>query len=375
METEMEKPIIFFSHSSKDSEAVSKIKARINEISNNYFDIFVSSDGQSIPFGKNWVYKIEDALSKSKIMFVFITPNSLLSNWIYFEAGFGYRKDRRVIPVGLGVDISTMKAPLNLLQGFNINSVDSLNNILEILNTDFAFIPSGHFTEEDYIAVSKENEFGLKFNVGKYFDSALFEQDAEQRDVKGKVTKYDNVAIFQKFVDYLESNSIRYTLDNNYNFRADKCILVNGNLIILRFGIPQNAAGTVNVQELNKLIVRVSTINLYESYPVFSQLMSLIDDRQWIGLQFTANPEYSLVTEYEKLSIQLLKFDNYFHQEKTIAGRFNYGNELISFMPLSRSNTHPDSLVISLKPSSVKIADLIHAISILVESEIVYKKR
>ena len=62
------------------------------KITSGVIQIFMSSDGQSIPFGNNWVHKIEEGLNNAKIMFVFVTPTSIESGWIYFEAGFAYSK-------------------------------------------------------------------------------------------------------------------------------------------------------------------------------------------------------------------------------------------------------------------------------------------
>ncbi len=59
-------------------------------------------------------------------MFVFVTPTSIESGWIYFEAGFAYSKGIDVIPVGVGIDIGSIRPPLSLLQGFNITSKYSL---------------------------------------------------------------------------------------------------------------------------------------------------------------------------------------------------------------------------------------------------------
>ncbi len=83
----MEKPTIFFSHSSKDKDLILPIKKKIENITANVIDIFMSSDGQSIPFGHNWVHKIEEGLNRTQIMFVFVTPTSINSSWI-FRDGF-----------------------------------------------------------------------------------------------------------------------------------------------------------------------------------------------------------------------------------------------------------------------------------------------
>ena len=80
----MSKPTIFFSHSSKDKEIVLKIKNKLMKFTSNTIEIFQSSDGESIPFGTNWIHKVEDGLKNSKVMFVFITENSISSEVILY---------------------------------------------------------------------------------------------------------------------------------------------------------------------------------------------------------------------------------------------------------------------------------------------------
>ena len=89
----MSKPTLFFSHSSKDKDLIISIKDTLTKYTGGVLDIFMSSDGQSIPFGTNWIHKIEEGLNSAKIMFVFVTENSISSGWIYFEAGFAYSKE------------------------------------------------------------------------------------------------------------------------------------------------------------------------------------------------------------------------------------------------------------------------------------------
>ena len=149
----MDKPTIFFSHSSKDSTIIMPIKNKITEITGKTLNIFMSSDGQSIPFGNNWVHKIEEGLNNAQIMFVFITPNSVDSAWIYFEAGYAYSKSIEVIPVGIDINIGELKPPLNLLQGFNVTSTDSLNKFITIINNKFDLKFKEGFDDEDCDAI------------------------------------------------------------------------------------------------------------------------------------------------------------------------------------------------------------------------------
>ena len=90
------KPTVFFSHSSLDKDRLLPIRNRILEGTGNAIEVFMSSDGASIPFGKNWLREIERALHDCKLMFVWVTPNSLRSNWIYFESGCAYRAEQRL---------------------------------------------------------------------------------------------------------------------------------------------------------------------------------------------------------------------------------------------------------------------------------------
>jgi hypothetical protein len=147
----MNKPTVFLSHSSKDSELLGRLKDKLDKKTNGTIDFFLSSDGESIPFGRNWVATLQDALERTKICFVFLTQNSALSSWIYFESGYIYSKKIRVIPVALpGVDLAKIPPPLGLLQGFNIHFYESLNNLLRILNDEFKTTFPDSFSASDF---------------------------------------------------------------------------------------------------------------------------------------------------------------------------------------------------------------------------------
>lgn len=150
---QFEKPIIFFSHSSRDKTALKLLKGRFVELTGGTIDVFLSSDGQSIRLGSNWVASVEAALNAAKIMFVFVSPDSLHSPWLYFEAGHAYSKKIAVIPVGVfGVDIGQLPPPMNLLQGFNLVDDESLNNLIVTVNETFGFSHACRFNRNDAAA-------------------------------------------------------------------------------------------------------------------------------------------------------------------------------------------------------------------------------
>jgi hypothetical protein len=174
----MDKPTIFFSHSSIDRDYITELQNGVNDRTSGTINIFQSSDGESIPFGNNWVHKIEENLHKAKIMFVFISPESLSSSWIYFESGFAYAKNVKVIPIGIkGVDIGKLRPPLNLLQGFNLISEAGMNNIISILNKEFFCDFSDDFNLDDYnkLAIFDENSLLNNNAVFEKINSVSFE--------------------------------------------------------------------------------------------------------------------------------------------------------------------------------------------------------
>jgi hypothetical protein len=147
----MEKPIIFLSHSSADREQLSVLKTVLDKRAAGSLDFFLSSDGQSIRFGHNWVVSVSDALFNTKLMFVFLSPQSANSKWIHFEAGCAHAKSVRVVPVCLpGMTLDLVAPPLSLLQGFNLHSHEALANLARIGNDVFEMKIEEVFQPEDF---------------------------------------------------------------------------------------------------------------------------------------------------------------------------------------------------------------------------------
>jgi len=191
------KPILFLSHSSKDRDYLSKLKFQLIEKTGRTFEIFLSSDGQSMPLGKNWVHSVEKALNDSKLMFVFISPNSINSNWIYFESGFAYSKNIKVIPVGInGVDLNRVPAPLSLLQGFNINSEEGLNNLIAIINSEFEFSHKEIFNKQDFHQIHSFLNESSTSNLINDIDYLEFIFSLKKNSNKG--------SLFERLVKHLE---------------------------------------------------------------------------------------------------------------------------------------------------------------------------
>jgi hypothetical protein len=77
----------FLSHIHEEKDLAVLIKTAIEEEFSGFVEVFVSSDGTSIPAGSNFLKRIEDGLVNCIGALYLISPVSVKRNWINFELG------------------------------------------------------------------------------------------------------------------------------------------------------------------------------------------------------------------------------------------------------------------------------------------------
>lgn len=148
---------IFFSHSTIDHKIVVGIKDLISKHIPTINKIFVSSDGQSIRYGKNWLSEIEKALNTCDIMFAFVSNSSIASPWLHYEIGYVSARKKPVVPICInGFEISALPFPIKMNHGFEFNSPDSLNKIVLLLKEHLNIQSNKVFGKRDYNFLSKK---------------------------------------------------------------------------------------------------------------------------------------------------------------------------------------------------------------------------
>ncbi|PNU40432.1 toll/interleukin-1 receptor domain-containing protein [Serratia marcescens] len=296
----MDKPTIFFSHSSIDREYISELKGMITGRTSGTVNVFQSSDGESIPFGNNWVHKIEENLHKAKIMFVFVSPKSISSSWIYFESGFAYSKGVRVIPVGIkGVDVGALKPPLNLLQGFNVSSSEGMNNIISVLNKEFACSFDASFSNVDFERVSQFDDgiVGKNNEALELVDYVHFNLSA----LVGSVTTQDENNIFEDAIERLEGKLQRLNVQTAHSYEGD--LHAHGLYAVLHGHSPGAR---------KSLSIKIDPYMLIVYEPLISELfLNMYENNEpvkgWFKVYFKSAVE--LETEGFKVSSRLSKVD------------------------------------------------------------------
>ena len=282
-------------------------------------------------------------------MFVFVTPTSIESGWIYFEAGFAYSKGIDVIPVGVGIDIGSIRPPLSLLQGFNITSSESLNNFVTVINKNFDLSFEPTFDEEDFAHLFRDfREMKSDLNFDNIFCSAdysIFASKSKPENCGGRSNILDVLNVIQ---NYLENN--------NYIFSANK-----------------NKDGTVTGLLVNGLKFRCISAN------------SQMHIRDWEELRvtmsmfsFEPNTGYRYVTSEETLSAIAYKNSNLLIPDGKSMGTYRFCNENVRFTILDKNkyyNAEPAQYILSIgfRPEDTTSEQMLNCIRNLIDIGIIAK--
>lgn len=154
-----------------------------------------------------------------------------------------------------------MKPPLNLLQGFNITSGDSLNNFVSIINREFSCSFPESFTEDDFYAIQKaiEGDNGGISKIRDYMSGAFFDMFPKYTESDGSEVEHDIDMIYEKIVEYLDSNKIPYSKQTLQN--SDKSLTFEG--IKLKYHRKtDDPSKSFNLSNLNNSFIRFR-ISLY----------------------------------------------------------------------------------------------------------------
>lgn len=367
----MNKPTLFFSHSSKDKDMVLAIKNKIMQYTSNTIDIFQSSDGESIPFGTNWVHKIEEGLDSAKIMFVFVTENSISSGWIYFETGYAYSKGIHVIPVGIGVNIGDLKAPLNLLQGYNITSADSFNNFLTIINREFQYNFPPQFDVKDYdeivSLITPSNNRICQFD--NIVQSVKFTLNGTYHDAPGNLKTINTKNIFDNIKSYLDENEIDYSLSKHYGYGQD-----NGSCIHVR-GIKFIHELSVKFENTGNIYMSISPYNFVDSFELFVTLIKECMNEEDTWIQIRLKDGFNYKTHTEDCAALIMKMPELFSLSKSGAGGFESEKLGLHFSIYNNKDYKEVDYVLGIgyDTANVKAANIIELVSKLYDLQIIEK--
>lgn len=125
---------IFISHTHKETNVALCLKESILEIFPTQFDVFVSSDEDTIELGERWFNALTLALEKSEIVLVLCSSDSIVRPWVNFESGAAWFHGSTVIPIcHSGLATGDLPAPLNYLQGLEATDPNGIKKLINSL--------------------------------------------------------------------------------------------------------------------------------------------------------------------------------------------------------------------------------------------------
>lgn len=127
---------IFLSHSSKDKDIVTRID---KDLKSHSYETWI--DNEQIPFGGSIIESIEDGLTSSDVLIIFLSQNSVLSKWVQNEwrTKFFMHADENSVHI-LPLLLSDCEVPrfLNHIRYLDFRKKDNyehnLSNLLDALN-------------------------------------------------------------------------------------------------------------------------------------------------------------------------------------------------------------------------------------------------
>ncbi|MCC0669211.1 TIR domain-containing protein [Clostridioides sp. ZZV14-6153] len=217
----MNKPLIFISHITEESELAIEIKDALEEAFLDKIEIFVSSDGDCIRLGEEWIDVIIESLRKSAIGIILISYKSVERRWINFEAGAFWMRNIPIIPIyHSGITEHDVPIPINIMQGKIISELDSiLMSISKEINVEINQVNITEFNK-------KVNELQEKYT----FWDKVNENFEKIHNMDERITKYlksKGVANLQVMKDEL-FNPIHNFLNNT--------LVKDGIITIERYG-------------------------------------------------------------------------------------------------------------------------------------------
>jgi len=124
---------IFISHAAADAPLAKYLEETLINLDQTV-TVFRTSRPAQLTAGVSWFREIEDNLRAATAYLVVLTPNSVDRPWILFETGAAWFSNRTLVPAVAGLERSTIKEPLRLLQLLSIENPAEAKVVFERFN-------------------------------------------------------------------------------------------------------------------------------------------------------------------------------------------------------------------------------------------------
>ncbi|HEX3559888.1 MAG TPA: toll/interleukin-1 receptor domain-containing protein [Pyrinomonadaceae bacterium] len=141
-----QKKVIFMSHAHDDSAQANALKNWLKKNLVGVCEIFDTSDPESVPVGTDWHNLICEKLKQAVVVLCLLSKNSIERNWLYFEAGAAFLRDKKlpVVPICFGgVDKQDLKSlPIQYLKAVEIPNQTEERELFRFIAKEVGLDPS-----------------------------------------------------------------------------------------------------------------------------------------------------------------------------------------------------------------------------------------
>jgi len=223
----MANALIFLSHIHEERELALNFKEHIEAEFSGFVDVFVSSDGSSIPAGANFIKRIEDGLISCAGAIYLISPKSVVRPWINFELGavwirsaLSQRSGGHEIPAipmcHSGMNLGSLPAPLNNLNAKAANQSSDLENSFKSLQA--ALGARGQLRTDFDKFAGEVIAFEQKYTIGADIKNLMLRVGIDPKSVAQKAIE---VSASEK-ISFDIGTRLRSLIDEVVNFTHDR---------------------------------------------------------------------------------------------------------------------------------------------------------
>jgi hypothetical protein len=133
---------LFVSHISEDAAVATWLKETLREDFLEIFDVFVSSDSESIEVGRPWFDAVRKEIDDCAALITLCSPDSLIRPWVNFEVGAAWMIGKPNIPVcHKGLTPAGLPVPLSLYHALTLDDPLGLTRLYTTLGKWFECRP------------------------------------------------------------------------------------------------------------------------------------------------------------------------------------------------------------------------------------------
>lgn len=125
------KPVIFLSHFSQEAGIALALKVTLEEAFLGMVEVFVSSDGKSIPKGQDFPATIRAAITNATYGIVLLSPDSVSRPWVNIEFGAFWVLNKPIMPLLHGeITFAQLEPPYNTPNGTTASDFKGMNELV-----------------------------------------------------------------------------------------------------------------------------------------------------------------------------------------------------------------------------------------------------